>query len=156
VRIDIDEGGEHIERAVIERAGDTPIKVRTASRKLHLVYAYHGERRLTGLPGHSNARPWPDPKVDLCGGGGFSVSPPSVCNGGAYELLGDVTLEELLANRHQLPTIKGLEPRAYAPARQLPAPTYTEDLRSVGPGSRDAVFYRGRPHVSARVSGWWQ
>jgi hypothetical protein len=74
VRLDIDEHGEHIERAVLERAGDTPAKVRTASGKLHLIYLYDGERRLTGGPGSRNARPWDDLKVDLCGDGGFSVS----------------------------------------------------------------------------------
>jgi hypothetical protein len=123
VRLDIDEHGDDIERAVIERAGDTPFKVRTASNKRHLIYAYNGERRLTGSPGHSNARPWPDLKIDLCGDGGFSVSPPSRCNGGEYELLGDVTLEQLLENRHSLPTVRGLPERAYVPssaARTVP------------------------------------
>src|SRR5882672_4694599 len=98
-RIDIDEHGEEIEREVIRRAGDTPFKARTASGKLHLLYAYNGERRLTGPDGRSNARPWSGLKVDLCGDGGYSISPPSQCNGGEYRLLGDVTLEHLLENR---------------------------------------------------------
>jgi Bifunctional DNA primase/polymerase, N-terminal/Primase C terminal 1 (PriCT-1) len=113
VRLDIDEHGEDVERTVIDRAGDTPAKVQTASGKRHLIYTYNGERRLTGAPGHANARPWADLKVDLCGDGGFSVSPPSRCKGGEYELLGELTLEQLLENRHQLPVIQGLPERAF-------------------------------------------
>ena len=113
VRIDIDEHGDHIERTVIQRAGDTPAKARTASGKLHLLYRYNGERRLTGSPGHADARPWSDIKVDLCGGGGYSVSPPSQCAGGEYKFLGDITLEQLLANRAGLPIIQNLPDRAY-------------------------------------------
>ena len=150
VRIDIDEHGEHIERAVLERAGDTPAKVRTASGKRHLIYAYNGERRLTGPNGRSNARPWSDIKADLCGDGGFSVSPPSLCNGGTYELLDNVPLDELLANRRQLPTIKGLDPRAYAPA-SAPRDNRSEDLRQISPGNRDAVFFREVARICQRV-----
>jgi len=104
VRLDIDEHGEQVERAVIDRAGDTPFKARTASGKLHLLYRYNSERRLTGKPGTANARPWSDIKVDLCGGGGYSISPPSQCGGGEYRFLDDVNLEQLLENRERLPT----------------------------------------------------
>src|SRR5690242_12745937 len=70
VRLDIDERSDDVVAEVIRRAGDTPVKVRTASGKHHLIYADNGERRLTGTPGKANARPWPDLKVDLCGEGG--------------------------------------------------------------------------------------
>jgi hypothetical protein len=152
VRLDIDEHGDHIERAVIERAGDTPAKVQTASGKRHLVYAYNGERRLTGIPGRSNARPWPDLKVDLCGDGGFSVSPPSRCKGGEYALLGDFTLEQLLGQRNQLPTIRGLDSRAY---RREPIHREVDhrrdDLRLIGPGNRDTMMYPEVARICHRV-----
>jgi hypothetical protein len=161
VRLDIDEPGDAIVTKVIERAGDTPFKVRTASRKMHLIFRANGERRLTARPisgkkPPSNAQPWGDLCVDLCGQGGYSVSPPSRCNGGTYELLGDVPLEDLLANRHRLPTIQGLDARAYLPAAK-PAPLEVdqvyahEDLRQIGPGNRDALFYREVARICQRV-----
>jgi hypothetical protein len=153
VRLDIDELGEDVKRAVIDRAGDTPAKVRTASGKYHLIYGYNGERRLTGTAGRANARPWPDMKVDLCGDGGFSVSPPSLCKGSTYELLGELTLEELLAKRHLLPTIKGLDARAFAleSTPDIDRREYHQDLRQVGPGNRDAVFYREVARICQRT-----
>jgi hypothetical protein len=117
VRLDIDgkpEDVERVARELILRAGDTPAKVRTASGKMHMLFAHNGERRLTGKPGQSNARPWDDLPVDLCGNGGYSVSPPSRSKGGDYKLLGDLTLEELLEKRDRLPIIKGLDARAYS------------------------------------------
>jgi hypothetical protein len=161
VRIDIDEHGEHIERAVIQRAGDTPAKARTASGKLHLLYRYNGERRLTGDAGHADARPWSDIKVDLCGGGGYSVSPPSLCAGGEYKFLGDITLGQLLANRGQLPIIQNLPDRAYkadgiSEPLVLPddiggLPDEAVDLTKVQAGSRDAVIWRPIARVCKRV-----
>jgi Bifunctional DNA primase/polymerase, N-terminal len=164
-RIDIDEHGEEIEREVIRRAGDTPFKARTASGKLHLLYAYNGERRLTGPDGRSNARPWSGLKVDLCGDGGYSISPPSQCNGGEYRLLGDVTLEHLLENRDRLPVIQGLPDRAYRPIETLPSSLVIPDdvgfqndaylcdvdLRQVHEGNRDAVFWRLVAQICQRV-----
>jgi hypothetical protein len=158
VRLDIDEHGEHIEREVIRRAGDTPFKVETASRKRHLIYAYNGERRLTGPAGRSNARPWSDLKVDLCGQGGYSISPPSQCAGGEYRFLDDVTLEQMLENRHRLPVIKRLDDRAYVPVVDPAAPAADGDIESDGDdlgrvpvGDRDAVFYRVVARITKRV-----
>jgi hypothetical protein len=119
---------------------DTPAKVRTASGKHHLIYAHNAERRLTGANGRANARPWPDLKVDLCGEGGYSISPPSRCNGGSYNFVGELTLEQLLANRTQLPKIKGLDARAYLPARRDPAENPTGEplpLSRVSIGDHD-------------------
>ena len=158
VRLDIDEHGEHIEREVIRRAGDTPFKVETASGKRHLIYAYNGERRLTGPAGRSDARPWSDLKVDLCGQGGYSVSPPSQCAGGEYRLLGDVTLEQMLEGRQRLPVIQGLDGRAYVPVADPASPagdggieTDVDDLGRVQVGDRDAVFYRVVARIAKRV-----
>lgn len=156
VRIDIDEPGDDVVEKVIRRAGDTPAKVRTASGKHHLVYADNGERRLTGAPGKANARPWDDIKADLCGAGGYSISPPSRTNGGEYELLGDFTLEQLLDNRHRLPKIQGLGAAAYSHETEAKrfadvSETPKDDLRSVGPGNRDAVFYREVGRICQRI-----
>ncbi|WP_028163355.1 bifunctional DNA primase/polymerase [Bradyrhizobium elkanii] len=161
VRIDVDEHGEQVERAVIQRAGDTPAKARTASGKLHLLYRYNGERRLTGDAGHVDARPWPDFKVDLCGGGGYSVSPPSLCAGGEYKFIGDITLDQLLANRGQLPIIQNLPGRAYkaegiSEPLVLPddiggQPDEVVDFTKVQDGSRDASIWRAIARACKRV-----
>jgi hypothetical protein len=130
VRLDIDERGDNIVTEVIRRAGDTPAKVRTASGKWHLLYADNDERRLTGAPGKANARPWDDLKVDLCGRGGYSVSPPSECNGGTYQLIG-MSLEDMLVNRHRLPKIQGLQSRAYITKEAPPAPANDVEPESI-------------------------
>lgn len=152
VRLDIDEHGGDIVREVIRRAGDTPFKVQTASGKIHLVYASNNERRLTGNAGTAAARPWSDLKVDLCGAGGYSVSPPSRCNGGVYRLLGDVTLDQMLNHRGCLPVIKALVPRAYVQsARVLISAGADDDLRLVQEGNRDVVFYPVVARITQQV-----
>jgi hypothetical protein len=114
VRLDIDERGDDVVREVIRRAGEPGAIARTASGKHHLLYADNGERRLTGRPGRSNARPWDDLKVDLCGRGGYSISPPSrFSDGSEYKFEGTVNLDELLSQRAFLPRIRGLPDRAY-------------------------------------------
>jgi Bifunctional DNA primase/polymerase, N-terminal len=154
VRIDIDEPGDDVVGKVIRRTGDTPAKIRTASDKMHLVFADNGERRLTGAPGEANARPWDDIKADLCGAGGYSISPPSMCNGGTYELLGDIMLEQLLKNRHRLPKIRGLPPRAYPPTAPV-ADTDTDIVKTplsrVPFGERDANFYPVVARICQRI-----
>jgi len=159
VRVDIDEPGDDVVAKVIRRAGDTPAKVRAASGKTHLIYADNGERRLTGAPGKANARPWDDIKADLCGAAGYSISPPSRTNGGKYELLGDFTLEQLLENRHRLPRIQGLEPRAFVPpqtelvaANEIEAQRWGElPLSRVPIGDRDSAFYPVVARICKRV-----
>lgn len=160
VRLDIDVPGDAVVAEVIRRAGDTPFKVRTASGKFHLVYRFNGERRLTARPvigkrPPSNAQPWDDLCVDLCGEGGYSVSPPSRCNGGTYDLVGEVSLEQLLARRNTLPTIQGLEARAYLSSeRPKLLRTFGEpepELTLVRPGNRDAIFYREVARICQRL-----
>ena len=161
VRLDIDEHGEQVERAVIDRAGDTPFKARTASGKLHLLYRNNSERRLTGKPGTANARPWSDIKVDLCGGGGYSISPPSQCGGGEYRFLDDLSLEQLLENRKRLPIIQGLPERAYRIEQPAPVvlpddievstPPKAVDLREIHDGSRDAAFWPEIARLCKRI-----
>lgn len=121
VRLDIDEPGDHVTAEVIRRAGPPGAITRTASGKHHLWYSNNNERRLTGQRGHRNARPWDDLRVDLCGRGGYAISPPSqFSNGAAYEFEGDVRLEDLLRNRHTLPKIGGLPDRAYIQPTHVP------------------------------------
>jgi hypothetical protein len=119
VRLDIDEPGVTAE--VIRRAGQPGAITNTASGKHHLWYANNNERRLTGQNGHRNARPWDDLKVDLCGRGGYAISPPSrFSNGSEYTFEGDISLEALLRNRRLLPKIKGLPSRAYVQPADVP------------------------------------
>jgi hypothetical protein len=63
-----------------------------------------------------------------------------------YKLLGDLTLEELLKCRHQLPTIRGLDARAY-PSK----PADRVDMRLVGPGERDAMLFPKVARICQRV-----
>jgi hypothetical protein len=63
---------------------------------------------------------------------------PSICAGGEYVLVGDIALEQVLANRDRLPIIQGLPERAY----EAKAPAGAADLYNVPEGSGDAVFYR--------------
>jgi Bifunctional DNA primase/polymerase, N-terminal/Primase C terminal 1 (PriCT-1) len=78
----------------IERHGDTPIIVKTASNKYHLYYRHNRERRLVGGGGD---------KIDVLGAG-FVVSPPSISlDGGRYEFIrGD------LRDIRNLPTMRGV------------------------------------------------
>jgi hypothetical protein len=121
VRLDIDERGDHILREAIRRAGEPGAIARTGSGKYHFWYADNGECRLTGQPGHRNARPWDDLRIDLCGKGGYAISPPSrFANGNEYRFEGEVNLDDLLRHRHHLPKIQGLPERAYVVRPQMP------------------------------------
>jgi hypothetical protein len=95
--LDIDIADEREVPKAIERHGDTPIIVRTASGKFHLYYRYNGERR--------GVRAWGgDVPIDLLGGG-FIAAPPSIdCDGRLYEFIrGD------LSQIRNLPPIGGLD-----------------------------------------------
>jgi hypothetical protein len=141
VRLDIDEHGDHVTEEVLRRAGQPGAIARTASGKHHLWYSDNGERRLTGSAGHRNARPWDDLKVDLCGQGGYAISPPSrFADGRVYQFQGDINLEELLRNRHRLPKIRGLPDRAYVVPEKVP-PGDADDLRLAKVGERDSRFW---------------
>ena len=67
--VDIDAPGDDAIAAAIERYGDTPLKVRTASGKAHLYFRYAGERR--------SIRPIEGEPIDILGDGGLIVAPPS-------------------------------------------------------------------------------
>lgn len=93
VEIDVDAAGDAWIAAAVDRFGDSPIVIQTASGKAKLWYRHNGEGRhirpLEGLP------------IDVLGGG-FTIAPPSVrSDGGAYRFvrggLGDIP---------RLPTIR--------------------------------------------------
>lgn len=73
--VDIADARE-VEKA-IERHGDTPIIVKTASGKYHLYYRHNGEPRRIRPGGNT---------IDLLGAG-FVAAPPSISNGGSYEFI---------------------------------------------------------------------
>jgi hypothetical protein len=69
--IDIDSADPALWRAMEDRFGHTPLKVRTPSGGLHLYYRHNGE-------GCRNLRGGEGPPVDVKGAGGLVVVPPSV------------------------------------------------------------------------------
>jgi hypothetical protein len=66
--LDIDSADERLLVAALDRHGNTPIVVRTASGKFHAWYRHNGERR--------RIRPWKPLPIDLIGQG-VLVAPPS-------------------------------------------------------------------------------
>jgi hypothetical protein len=145
VRLDIDERGDDILREVIRRAGQPGAVTHTASGKFHLWYANNGERRLTGQVGHRNARPWDDLKIDLCGTGGYAISPPSrFADGSEYRFEDGTDLDDLLRHRFRMPKIQGLPARAYAALteRHQPLASAPDDVEHMRDGSgRNVNFF---------------
>lgn len=68
VEVDVDAVGDAWVQAAVERFGDTPIIIRTASGKAKLWFRHNGEGR--------SIRPFPGLPVDILGGG-FTIAPPS-------------------------------------------------------------------------------
>ena len=62
----------------LERFGDTPVKVRTASGGEHWYYRANGERRKVRFEGHA---------VDILAAGGYGVLPPSHTPQGLYSFI---------------------------------------------------------------------
>lgn len=67
--VDIDTAKPEIIRQMIQRFGDTPIKVKTPRGGVHLYYRYNEERSVTGLEGLP---------VDIRAKGGYVIAPPSI------------------------------------------------------------------------------
>ena len=68
VEVDIDMAGDAALGAALERFGDTPIKIRTASDKSKAWYRHSGEGRRT--------RPFKGLAIDILGDG-YTIAPPS-------------------------------------------------------------------------------
>jgi hypothetical protein len=113
--LDVDSTSEAVLGYAIARHGITPIVVRTASGKYHAYYRHNGERR--------RIRPFPGLPIDILGGGGFVVAPPSKTAGGHYEFL-----ECSLDNLDQLPVMQPFDEPSEPPAASSPS-----DNASAGP-----------------------
>src|SRR5262245_27290084 len=97
--LDIDIADEREVTKAIERHGDTPVIVQTASGKYQLYYRHNGEPR--------HPRHWGDDiPIDRLGNG-FVVAPPSISlDGGTYQFVrGD------LGQIRNLPMMRGVELR---------------------------------------------
>jgi hypothetical protein len=94
--LDIDAPDERLLADALDRHGNTPFIVQTASGKYHVYYKHNGERR--------RIRPWPDRPIDLLGANGFVVAPPSLTARGAYTII-----EGKLDDLDRLPPIRGIE-----------------------------------------------
>ncbi|MEM9059017.1 MAG: bifunctional DNA primase/polymerase [Pseudomonadota bacterium] len=68
VEVDVDLAGDAVLAAAMERFGDTPISLRTASGKSKLWYRHNGEGRHIRVPGNL--------PIDVLGEG-FTIAPPS-------------------------------------------------------------------------------
>jgi hypothetical protein len=68
VEVDVDAVGDAWLAMAVERYGETPITIRTASGKAKLWYRHNGEGR--------SVRPFSDMPVDILGDG-FTIAPPS-------------------------------------------------------------------------------
>jgi hypothetical protein len=99
--LDYDDTDERGFADALNRHGDTPIKVKTASGKWHAYYRHNGEQRLIrGL----DALP-----IDVLGSGGFAVAPPSEVPGrGTYQFI-----EGGLDDLDRLPVMRNLPPHVY-------------------------------------------
>ena len=95
--LDVDTTDERFLADAIDRHGEPPIIVRTASGKWQLPYRDNGETR--------RIRPWDGLPIDLLGAGGFVVAMPSEINGGQYQFI-----QGRLDDLDCLPILKGLQP----------------------------------------------
>ena len=105
VEVDVDAVGDAALGAALERFGESPVTIRTASGKSKIWYRHNGEGR--------RIRPIPGEEIDVLGAG-FTIAPPSWRDdlGAGYRFLTGG-----LADLRDLPTIRpdALEkPQAYA------------------------------------------
>jgi hypothetical protein len=139
--LDVDTTDEGVLQEALDRHGDTPIVIKTASGKAHAWYQYNGERRCI--------RPWEGLPIDVLGdrGGirnGYVVAPPSRReSGGEYRFLrGDLSE---IAN---LPTMRNVDDLRHdvgsaddEPAVVLPDDVAVPDTK-VTEGKRDHTLWR--------------
>lgn len=122
--LDIDSPDEGLLGRALDKFGDTPIIIRTASGKFHAWYRHNGEGRKirTAMPGEP---------VDVLGNG-FALAPPSRGSVGSYEFISGS-----LADLKQLPRMT-----AQTAAPSAPPAVSTPDITLVGQGERNNMLYR--------------
>jgi len=106
--LDIDETGDKPLQRALDRHGETPIIVRTASGKHHAWFRYNGERR--------SVRPEPSNEIDILGGG-MVIAPPSHGLNGDYQFVAG-GLDDL----GRLPAMRNVPENALPLARKSPPP----------------------------------
>jgi hypothetical protein len=84
--LDIDTSDEQVLRDALDRHGQSPLIVRTASGKFHAYFRHAGEPR--------RIRPFPGLPIDLLGEGGLIIAPPSKKTSGTYQII-QGTFDEL-------------------------------------------------------------
>jgi Bifunctional DNA primase/polymerase, N-terminal/Primase C terminal 1 (PriCT-1) len=120
--LDIDEPGDKVLHKALDRHGETPIIVRTASGKHHAWYCYNGERRAV--------RPEPGNEIDILGGG-IVTAPPSHGPKGNYQFVAG-SLNDL----SRLPTMRDV------PERALPKPVPLAEIRQARPAGRNEALFK--------------
>jgi hypothetical protein len=120
--LDIDEAGDKPLHKALDRHGETPIIVRTASGKFHAWYRHNGERR--------SVRPEPSNEIDILGNG-MVTAPPSHGPKGDYQFVAGG-----LNDLGRLPTMRDV------PERALPKPVPLAEIRQARPAGRNEALFR--------------
>jgi hypothetical protein len=128
---DVDEVGEKPLQCFLDRHGDTPIIVRTATGKHHCWYRHNGERRVV--------RPESGIEVDILGGG-IAIAPQSHGPSGQYQFIAGG-----LDSLDRLPVMRDVPPKARS---SIELPT-AENAEIVPDGVRDISLWRACMEVLA-------
>jgi Bifunctional DNA primase/polymerase, N-terminal/Primase C terminal 1 (PriCT-1) len=124
--LDIDEPGDTPLQKALDRHGETPIIVRTASGKHHAWFRHNGERRAV--------RPEPSIEIDILGGG-MVIAPPSHGPKGDYQFITG-SLDDL----DRLPVMRDVPAKALPLA---PKPIQAKPrTRTAGFGRRNDALFR--------------
>lgn len=123
--LDVDTTDERVLADAIAHFGPSPVVIQTASGKFHAWYRWNGERRSirTALPGQP---------IDILGGGGLTIVPPSRTGKGQYRFL-QGSLSDLATLPKMLRPLGALAPLP----NKLPA---IPDVVPVG--ARNATIWR--------------
>jgi hypothetical protein len=113
--LDVDEPGDKPLHRALDRHGETPIIVRTASGKHHAWFRHNGERRAV--------RPEPGNEIDILGGG-MVIAPPSQGPKGNYQFISG-SLDDL----GRLPVMRDVPAKAL-PLAPKPIQARVEDKSS--------------------------
>jgi hypothetical protein len=120
--LDIDEPGDKPLQKALDRHGETPVLVRTASGKHHAWFRHNGERRAV--------RPEPNNQIDILGNG-MVVAPPSHGPKGNYQFIAG-SLDDL----DNLPIMRNV------PERALPRSVSLAQIRQPQTIGRNDALWR--------------